>query len=57
MAEHTGVDQLIQYADGQLADVLGAQVVQNQQVGLLAGIQPGVFYYLIDLHYSQTLHP
>ena len=43
MAEHTGVDQLIQYADGQLADVLGAQVVQNQQVGLLAGIQPGVF--------------
>lgn len=41
VAEHTGVDQLIQYADGQLADVLGAQVVQNQQVGLLAGIQPG----------------
>ena len=49
MAEHTGVDQLIQYADGQLADVLGAQVVQNQQVGLLTGGQPLVVGRVVEV--------
>ena len=31
VGQHPGVDQLIQHADGQRRDVLGAQVVQNPQ--------------------------
>ena len=49
MGQHPGVDQLIQHTDGQRRDVLGAQVVQNQQVGLLTGGQPLVVGRVVEV--------
>ena len=49
VGQHPGVDQLVQHADRQRGDVLGAQVVQNQQVGLLTGGQPLVIVGIVEV--------
>ena len=53
MGQHPGVDQLIQHTDGQRRDVLGAQVVQNQQVSLLAGGQPFLIVGVVKVLLAQ----
>ena len=53
MAEHAGVDQLIQHADGQGGDVLGTQIIQNEQIGFLAGFQPAVLAVPVKMFPAQ----
>ena len=53
LGQHAGIDQLIQHADGQRGDVLGAQVIHNQQVGFLAGGQPLVAAVVVEVLAAQ----
>ena len=42
LGEHPSVDQFIQHTDGQRSDVFGPQIVQDQKIRFLAGVQPFV---------------
>ena len=53
MTQHPRVDELVQHTDGQLTDVFGAKVIQNQQVCFLAGIQPGVIVVPVKMFPSK----